>query len=163
MRAGDEQALALVDAQRLRVHARELRRDRDDVERPACQPSAAPSGRATLREQTPHAGPSSSDLRERLDRVALLVVELGRHLHVDGDEQVAASCRCLAVGLHAPPADAQHLAARRARRDPHRHLAVERRHLHVGAERRFRERDRQLQREVVAAAAEQRVRRARAR
>ena len=65
---------------------------------------------------------------------------------------------CVGVAGHALTAHAHHLAVRRAGRDPHRHLTVEGRHLHVGAERRFRERDRQPDRDVVAAATEQRVR-----
>ena len=65
----------------------------------------------------------------------------------------------LAVGGDALAAHAQHLAALRSRRDLHRDRRVERRHLHLGAERRLGERDRQPQREVVAAAPEDRVRR----
>src|SRR5262249_47949627 len=47
-------------------------------------------------------------LGESLDGVALLVVQPHRHLHVDGDEQVAGLV--LSVSLHAVAADAEDLA-----------------------------------------------------
>src|SRR6476659_6057423 len=72
-------------------------------------------------------------VRECLDRLALIVVQVDRDLRVDRHEKVAALAP--SVALHAPSTDAQHLAARSAGRNPHGHLPVERRHLHVGAER----------------------------
>src|SRR5262249_12540123 len=94
-------------------------------------------------------------LSERLDGLALLVAQPHRHLHLDGDEQVAGLA--LAVALNTMASDTKHLARRRAGRDAHRHLAVERRHLHVGAEGGFRECHGEPQREVVAAATERGV------
>jgi hypothetical protein len=66
-------------------------------------------------------------LRQRFDRFALFFAEIHGDLHVDGDEQIALVARALA-------AHTQHLARRRAGRDPHRHLPVERRDLHVGTD-----------------------------
>ena len=67
-----EQALALVDAQRLRVHARELGRDRDHVQRSSLSaPSALPPVRAARREQR-GARVVVERAGERLDRLALL-------------------------------------------------------------------------------------------
>src|SRR4029079_8129627 len=52
---------------------------------------------------------------QRLDRVALVLVEGVRHLHVDRDEQVAAilAIPAVPVGRNTLAAHAQHLAARR--------------------------------------------------
>ena len=130
---GLDQPLALVDAQRLRVHAGELGRDRDDVERPRVRilrrhrrfASGCGAVRTARRGGRRRARPRAPRPR----RAARRSSSIG-HLHVDGDEQVAAAPSPF-VAAHALPADAQHLAARRARRDPHRDLAVERRHLHL--------------------------------
>src|SRR5215472_17215441 len=74
-------------------------------------------------------------LRQAFDRLALVMIQVDRDLHVDGDEQVAG---LVAFAVDALAADTQHLAGRRPGRDAHRHLTVERRNLDVGAERGFR-------------------------
>ena len=63
---------------------------------------------------------------ELLDGFALLVGELGRHAHVERDEQRAA--------LDAATADAQHRAALGPGLHPDRHRRVERRHRDLGTE-----------------------------
>ena len=91
-------------------------------------------------------GSSSSTARERLDRLALRArrARSGTCTSTVTSRSPPSALAACARRRRTPlPAHAQHLAARRSRRDPHRHLAVERRHLHVGAERGFRERDRQ--------------------
>src|SRR6185369_3686016 len=56
--------------------------------------------------------------RERFDGFALLARQIDGHLDLDRHEEVAA--RAVAVGAHTLTPHAQHLAARRSRRDPHR-------------------------------------------
>src|SRR5687768_12917057 len=90
-----------------------------------------------------------------LDRGPRLVVELGRHLDVDGDQQVAASA---SLGCRALAARPERATARRAggNSDADRR-AVERRHRDGGAERGLVERHRHRDGEMVALAPEQRV------
>ena len=160
-----QQALALVDAQASAgAHPRARPRPRSR----RALASSAPSELlrfVLLCSNSVARGSSAKTAAERLDRLALR-----RRSARSGTTTSTVTSRSplrlasLPVGRHRRrAAHAHHLAARRSRRDAHRDLAVERRHLHVGAERGFGERDRQPHREVVAAAPEERVRRARAR
>src|SRR5579862_1935761 len=88
-------------------------------------------------------------LLELLERLALRLRELGRHLHADAREQVAA-----AVPLQlrdAAALDAQQLAVRRTGRNLQRDTPVRGRNLDRRTERRLVERDRHLEHEVVPA------------
>ena len=146
-----DQALALVDAQRLGVDAGELGGDGDDED----GLSAVTVG--AIGHHTPRwrAGRLVAGGGELLHGLALGVGEAGRHRDLDGDEQVArrtsraATPRPLTRNVRPErvPAGTRSVTG----------VAVERRHRDVGAERRLRERDRHGEREVVALAAEQRV------
>ncbi len=90
-----QQSAALVVAQRLGVHPRELGEDRDDVDGVVVRVS--------------HRSTSLQATRARLlDERALLLVQLLRHRHVDGHEQVARGV----------------LARARARRGPRTRIVV---------------------------------------
>ena len=80
-----EQALALVDAQGLGVHAGQLGGHRDDVHGPGVR---GPSRHLTLPRgrRVPAARPTCG---QRLDRGALSSVRAFGHGHLDGDQQVA--------------------------------------------------------------------------
>src|SRR5688500_18493361 len=93
---------------------------------------------------------------ELLEQFLLLGREVGRRLDVDLDVHVAALGR--AHDRHAPAAQAELVAALGAGRDVDaRHLAVERRHLDVAAERGLHHRDRHAAMDVRALALEQLV------
>src|SRR3954452_6048915 len=93
--------------------------------------------------------------RETLQRVPCFPRDTIRHLHVDGDDQVA-GWPVLAGDALAP--GPQLATARGAGRDAHGDRAVQRGHPQVGAEHRLGDADRQGQGEIVAAAAEDLVR-----
>src|SRR4030095_8194467 len=101
-------------------------------------------------------GAGLAGLLELLEQFLLLGREIGRRLDVDLDVHVAALRR--AHDRHALAAQAELVAALGAGRDVDaRHLAVERRHLDVAAERGLHHRDRHAQMYVAALALEELV------
>src|SRR5882757_177780 len=96
-------------------------------------------------------------LRRRvlLQRLAGLGVQLLRHGHLDGDEQITVAAAAL---VDAAPPYPQRAPARRAGGHLQRHRAVEGRHAQGGAQRRLGVRDGHGQGQVVALASEQLVR-----
>src|SRR6478609_6003878 len=91
---------------------------------------------------------------ERLHGLTLLVAEIGGHLHVDGDDQVAVR----SLGLDALVPDAVARATLRPGLEPQLHRpSIQRRHLDRRAERGLGERDRHAHRQVVAVTAEDAV------
>src|SRR5262245_9252007 len=85
--------------------------------------------------------------------------EIGRHDDLDLHELVAAAPAAGAHPRHPVGGQTERPSARRGRRDLHRDLAPQRRHLDVRAQRRLGRGDRQLEVDVVALALEERVRR----
>src|SRR5581483_7625383 len=95
-------------------------------------------------------------LAELLDGALGLAGQVGRHLHLDGDEQRAVGT---VLATNALAGHAERTAVRRTRRDPHGHWRTAvRRHLDLRPERQLGERDRHGHREVVPRSAEHRVR-----
>src|SRR5690348_13509412 len=96
-------------------------------------------------------------LAERLQRLAGLVVQLGRDHHLHGDQQVAVEA--IRAAADAPALDPECAPVRCTGRDPHRdrHAPV-RRNLDLRAQRRLAERHGHADREVVAGPAEHLVR-----
>ncbi len=84
VRAGLDEALALVDPQRLRVHARELGRHRDDVQRAIVRSLGHRSYTSRCSRGFPGNAAASAS-----SAALLLVVELLRDVDVERDEQVA--------------------------------------------------------------------------
>ena len=172
-----DQPARLVHAQRLRVHVRQLGGDRDHEHaaarsRPRCaRLSDAHRDRRAIvlrpiavRCAAP--APSNSRargfgavdrLRERVDRLRLLLVELLRHVDHEAVVDVPALRRLPAPELRRALA-AQALDG--AVLGPRRHAqglgAVQGRHLHLGAAQRLGDRQRHLDLEVVALALEDR-------
>src|SRR5947209_19854544 len=110
--------------------------------------------------------PSLSEIRagivtpQRLEffvELALGRREIGRHDDLDLHELIPAAAT--GPGPRHPVArQPERAPARRGRRDLHRDFASQRRHLDVGAQRRLRRRDRQLELDVVALPLGERVR-----
>ena len=126
--AGRDQPEPVVGAQGLRVQARQLGGHRDDVDgRVVGQLERARSCHlprlrlaharrlACLRSRSSRGSLAGRGLAERLQRLPGLVVELLRHLHLDGDEQVAVGAVLAPDALAADPEGA---AVRGASRDP---------------------------------------------
>ena len=103
-------------------------------------------------DQTPRwaRGDSGEGRGQRLDRLSLLLGQRPRDRDDDGSARRSP--------LPALPAEAEGLPCRRARRDPDGHrFGVERRHLHIGTERRFGEGDGHIDHQVLAEQAEERM------
>ena len=143
------EALLLVDAERLRVHADELGGDGDHVAR-ACRPLVASRERVLARVL-------ARDLLELLERLALRLRQLRRHRRA---ARARAGRPCRRRSASARRGRGRAGACRPAsRRDLERDPALGRRHLDLGAERGLGVRDRNLEDEVGAPALVERRRR----
>ena len=151
------QALALVDAQRLRMHAGQLGRHADDEHRALIEVSLPVGHRLVLLR---HDHDTPSDLRGESPCSSCSC----RSRSFCDLESRAGTSTCVVTSRSPwPPLrlrsalalDAERLAVGGARGHLERHRPVERRHLHVRPERRLGEGDRQREREVVALAAEE--------
>src|SRR5439155_24738319 len=115
--------------------------------------SSTSMGTSTSRHAELRAGRLRLRIAELGEQLLLTLGQLLRHVDVDGHEEIpvaAALRRALAL-------DPERLAARGARRDLERDGTVQRRHLHVRAERGLGVGHRQVDGQVVAAAAEDRM------
>src|SRR5687767_320870 len=118
--------------------------------------SIAPEHLLHLAEEAFGFGAGLAGLLELLEQLFLLGREIGRRLDVDLDVHVAALRR--AHDRHALAAQAELVVALGAGRDVDaRHLAIERRHLDVAAERGLHHRDRHAAMDVGALALEELV------
>ena len=127
----------------------------------ACSPGACASLRAIGGDVAHEQAGLNPEIRARVARrVPFLgeLLQLGvvrRNVDLDAHQLVAA----LAVlGGEAAALEAQHLARRRPLGNGQHHRPFGRRHLHLGAEHRFLQRDREIQANVVAFAREEAVR-----